>query len=89
MIFYKRPETICGPNENIIIPEGLTGISGSAELGVIIKKRLENVTLENAMDYVLGFTVRLTVWHLKYPLNSKTTSPPNTRAQKIYQPSAP
>ena len=25
-------------------------------MGVIIKKRLENVTLENAMDYVLGFT---------------------------------
>ena len=34
VIFYKRPETICGPNENIIIPEGCTGISGSAELGV-------------------------------------------------------
>ncbi|KAK2741716.1 hypothetical protein FQN55_008215 [Onygenales sp. PD_40] len=56
-IFLKPSSTLSGPTSPIIIPKTLTGIDFEVELAVIIGRTCKNATLDNALDYVLGYTV--------------------------------
>lgn len=58
LIFSKFNSSITGPSDPILIPLGLTQkVDYEAELGVVIGKRAKNVPLEDALDYVFGYTV--------------------------------
>ncbi len=57
VFFSKAPSSLIGHEEEIIYPNFLTRVDPEVELGVIIKKRGKYVKEENAMDYVLGYTV--------------------------------
>lgn len=58
ILFTKATTTINGPYDNIIIdPEVSTEIDWEVELGVIIGKPGKNITEENAMAHVFGYTV--------------------------------
>ncbi|KAK2809098.1 hypothetical protein FQN50_004152 [Emmonsiellopsis sp. PD_5] len=56
-IFLKPSTTLSGPTTPITIPKTLTGIDFEVELAVIIGRTCKNATLDNALDYVLGYTV--------------------------------
>lgn len=56
VVFLKPSSSVIGPLDNIIYPEMSQRIDYEAELGVVIKHRAKNVSVNNAMDYVLGFT---------------------------------
>ncbi|MBA61435.1 MAG: 5-carboxymethyl-2-hydroxymuconate isomerase [Planctomycetaceae bacterium] len=58
VVFMKMPSTLQNPGDNIEIPTQLasTMVDYECELAVVIGKRAKNVSRENALDYVLGYT---------------------------------
>ena len=55
IIFSKFTSCITGPNDPIIIPKGSEHTDWEVELGFVIGKKAINVSIEQALDYVLGF----------------------------------
>ena len=55
--FWKLPQAVIGPGEEIIWPVSSEQISCEMELGVIIGKKIKRVSKENALDCVFGYTV--------------------------------
>jgi 2-keto-4-pentenoate hydratase/2-oxohepta-3-ene-1,7-dioic acid hydratase in catechol pathway len=49
--------SICGPDEPILLPPFATQVDWEAELAVVIGRPGENIPLDQAMDHVAGFTV--------------------------------
>jgi len=56
MLFLKTPNTVASHTEKITLPAGKQRIDYEAELAVVISDRARNVSRENAMDVVHGFT---------------------------------
>lgn len=48
---------ICGPNDDIEIPRGATGVDWEVELGIVIGKEAKYVSEANALDHVAGYCV--------------------------------
>lgn len=57
LIFLKPPSAIINPGDAILLPPQSQQVEHEAELVVVIGKRAKNVTVENARDYILGYTV--------------------------------
>ena len=55
IIFSKFTSCITGPNDPIIIPKGSYHTDWEVELGFVIGKKAINVSVDQALDYVLGF----------------------------------
>ncbi len=62
-LFPKTPNVIIGPEDTIILPKIISTYDFSnprtdleAELAIIIKKKCKNVAIENALEYIYGFT---------------------------------
>ena len=55
IIFSKFTSCITGPNDPIIVPKGSNHTDWEVELGFVIGKKAINVSVENAMEHVLGF----------------------------------
>jgi 2-keto-4-pentenoate hydratase/2-oxohepta-3-ene-1,7-dioic acid hydratase in catechol pathway len=57
-LFFKPSTCLGAPNAPLVIPHQATDGQADyeAELAVVIGKAAKNVTRENAMDYVLGYT---------------------------------
>ena len=55
IIFSKFTSCITGPNDPIMVPKGSNHTDWEVELGFVIGKKAINVSVENAMDHVLGF----------------------------------
>ena len=58
ILFMKTSSTVQHPGEPIELPRKLasTKVDFEAELAVVIGKRCHNVSRDNALDYVLGYT---------------------------------
>lgn len=57
-LFAKSARSgIIGPGEAYTIPAGRERIDWEGEFAIVIGKQASNVTLENAMDHVFGFTI--------------------------------
>ena len=59
VIFMKPTTTLTGPEDNILLPACCTRgpeVDYEAELAVIIGKRARNVSEQEALDYVLGYS---------------------------------
>ena len=55
-IFMKQPGTIIGPGEPIVYPRIGRMIIHEAEVGIVIGRGARNVSVADALDYVLGYT---------------------------------
>lgn len=55
IIFFKSTTSLCGPNDNLIIPKNSEKTDWEIELAFVIEKKASYVTLEDAMDYVAGY----------------------------------
>ena len=55
IIFSKFTSCITGPNDPIIVPKGSNHTDWEVELGFVIGKKATNVSIDNALDHVLGF----------------------------------
>jgi 2-keto-4-pentenoate hydratase/2-oxohepta-3-ene-1,7-dioic acid hydratase in catechol pathway len=57
IIFMKSTTCIGGPNDNIVVPPHSTKLDWELELGVVIGKKAQYVSEEEALDYVAGYCV--------------------------------
>ena len=55
-IFMKQPGTVIGTGDPIIYPRIGRSIIHEAEVGIVIGKRARHVSVDDALDYVLGYT---------------------------------
>ena len=55
-LFLKPDTAVIGPLDNIIYPPMSNRVDYEAELAIVIKKTAENISKEEALDYVLGYT---------------------------------
>lgn len=57
LIFLKATTSIIGPEDDIVIPRAAPNeIDFEAELAVVIARQARNISEENALEYVLGYT---------------------------------
>jgi len=56
LIFLKPSTAVIGPEDNIVYPSAAHRVDYEGELGVVIKKPVWRVSVEDALDYVLGYT---------------------------------
>jgi len=57
-LFAKSPRsTIIDPGQPYVIPPGRKRIDWEGEFSIVIGKEAKNLTLDNAMDHVFGFTI--------------------------------
>lgn len=56
LIFLKPPTSVIGPGDEIVYPAMSARVDYEAELGIVIGRRCKDISLAEAMDYVLGFT---------------------------------
>jgi len=57
LLFFKPPSSLVGPLEAIVLPPQSERVEHESELAVVIGKRMRNVTKEDAMMHVFGYTV--------------------------------
>ena len=55
VLFYKSTASICGPNDDIIKPEGSDALDWEVELGIVIGTRAQRVSVEQARSHILGY----------------------------------
>ena len=56
IVFYKTPTSMIGPDDVIVRPKATAKLDAEAELVVVIKDRCRNVSKEEALQHVLGYT---------------------------------
>ncbi len=58
VVFMKSPTSVLDPQRPILLPRHLHSdqVDYECELAVVIGKRCKNVSVEDALDYVLGYT---------------------------------
>jgi 2-keto-4-pentenoate hydratase/2-oxohepta-3-ene-1,7-dioic acid hydratase in catechol pathway len=57
LIFLKPPSSIIGHLDHIILPEACKRVDYEGELGIVIAKKAKAVRKDQALDYVLGYTI--------------------------------
>ncbi|HEX9442639.1 MAG TPA: fumarylacetoacetate hydrolase family protein [Candidatus Binatia bacterium] len=57
--FLKPPSAIVGPEQAVVIPPGAGNIFPELELCVVIGRKVRNLTKEQALDAVFGYTIIL------------------------------
>ncbi|MFW9812234.1 MAG: fumarylacetoacetate hydrolase family protein [Candidatus Thorarchaeota archaeon] len=57
VVFTKFSSSVIGPNDPIVIPKVSSMIDWEVELGVVIGKSCKDVSEEQSLDYVAGYTI--------------------------------
>ena len=68
-IFLKPPSSICGPEDNIVIPKNADSIFPELELCVVIGKPTRHISKERAYQAIFGYTIMLDVTARGYGLS--------------------
>jgi 2-keto-4-pentenoate hydratase/2-oxohepta-3-ene-1,7-dioic acid hydratase in catechol pathway len=57
IIFLKATSSICGPNDDVIIPKGSVKTDWEVELGLVIGRTARHVSVADSLSYVAGYCV--------------------------------
>ena len=57
VVFFKAETSICGPNDNTIVPRDSTQLDYEIELGVVIGRKARYLEPKDALRYVAGYCV--------------------------------
>jgi 2,4-diketo-3-deoxy-L-fuconate hydrolase len=57
IIFFKSTTSLCGPNDNVIIPKGSEKTDWEVELAFVVGKKASYVEEADALDYVAGYAL--------------------------------
>ena len=69
VVFYKHPNTVVGPNDDILLPPGSTTTDWEVELAAVIGKRARYLSSpEEALEHIAGFAVANDVSEREYQL---------------------
>jgi len=55
-LFLMPPTALIGPGEPILLPAGIGRVDHEAELGVVIGRPMSQVSKDEALDFVAGYT---------------------------------
>ena len=55
ILFFKSTTALCGPNDHDMIPKGSTKTDWEVELAIVIGKKAQYVSEDEAYDYVAGY----------------------------------
>ena len=56
MIFHKTPTSVIGPEDAIVRPREVQRFDAEGEMVVVIKDKCRNVSKDDALNHVLGYT---------------------------------
>jgi len=68
VVFFKATSSVIGPNDTIIIPKNSQKTDWEVELGVVIGKRANYVSEEEALDHVAGYVLHNDVSEREFQL---------------------
>jgi 2-keto-4-pentenoate hydratase/2-oxohepta-3-ene-1,7-dioic acid hydratase in catechol pathway len=68
VVFFKASSSVNGPNDDIVIPKNSTKTDWEVELAVVIGKRANYVSEEEALDYVAGYMLHNDVSEREFQL---------------------
>ena len=68
IVFFKANSSICGANDNIILPKNSLKSDWEVELGVIIGKKAKNISENEALDHVFGYCIVNDISEREYQL---------------------
>ena len=68
IVFFKANSSICGPNDQIILPKGSVKSDWEVELGIIIGKKAKNISEDKSMDHIFGFCIVNDISEREYQL---------------------
>lgn len=57
ILFFKSTTSLCGPNDNVIIPKSSIKTDWEVELAFVIGKKAQYVEESDALDYVAGYCI--------------------------------
>jgi 2-keto-4-pentenoate hydratase/2-oxohepta-3-ene-1,7-dioic acid hydratase in catechol pathway len=57
VVFMKATSSICGPNDDVVLPKGSLKPDWEVELGVVIGTTAKYVARENALSHVAGYCI--------------------------------
>ncbi|MET1089626.1 MAG: fumarylacetoacetate hydrolase family protein, partial [Arthrobacter sp.] len=70
IIFFKHPNTVVGPNDNVVLPPGAQKVDWEVELAVVIGKRASYLrSTEEALECIAGYTISNDVSERDYQLH--------------------
>ena len=57
IIFQKAPTSLCGPNDDTMIPKGSTKLDWECEIAIVIGSRARYLAKKDALDAVAGYCI--------------------------------
>ena len=57
ILFMKATSSLCGPNDDVVIPKNSTKTDWEVELAVVIAAECSYVSEDEAADYIAGYTI--------------------------------
>ncbi|MDA1188745.1 MAG: fumarylacetoacetate hydrolase family protein [Chloroflexi bacterium] len=54
--FFKTVSSMVGPGDTIVLPREATKVQEEAEVAIVIGKQCKNATVDNATDFIFGYT---------------------------------
>lgn len=57
ILFSKTPNSICGPNDDVIMPPGSTKLDWEVELAFVVGSTTYNVPEERALEHIAGYCI--------------------------------
>ena len=73
VIFMKSTTSLCGPNDNVVIPRNSVKTDWEVELAVVIGKKASYVNEAEAMDHVAGYVLHNDVSEREFQLERAGT----------------
>ena len=73
ILFTKAPSSICGPNDNTIVPKGSTKLDYEVELAIVIGAPALNLAKDKAMSVVAGYCISNDVSERDFQINHEPT----------------
>ena len=68
VVYFKATSSITGPNDNIVIPKNSKKTDWEVELAVVIGKRANYISEEEALDHVAGYVLHNDVSEREFQL---------------------
>lgn len=68
ILFFKATTSVCGPNDNVVIPKNSVKTDWEVELAVVIGKKASYVEETEAMNYVAGYCLHNDVSEREFQL---------------------
>jgi len=57
VLFQKSSSSLCGPNDDLVVPRGSTKLDWEVELAVVIGRTARDVAVEHALAHVFGYAL--------------------------------